>query len=851
MTFVELLELLGYTDTEYVGICHSTNGQFDVAVLPPAAAPAFVDALPDTADVWYQVNPTAGPVRASTPERKVKRGGENDVTRLAALWCDLDVKPGGCPTMQSAWAIIGELSELIGAHPSAIVHSGHGLQPYWPIEDGDGEISTDDDRAIVGPLLRRWGRLVALVAGHHGSKVDNVYDLPRILRAPGTTNNKNTPVPVTAEPYPGGTPLSVDEIDERLNEAGIYQTDADKGEPGEVVSALATWAWGNREMCTYWPTVVDGWKTDNPDARHPWLVSQSVRLAAAHRRGCLDAGQYADAKRILEVRFREVCNRGADTRKVGVYEVANAIRFGEDQVATMSDDRLAAELGKHRHLDEIAGTVTEVDADEISPGISNVTQISRPKASTAVPTDGQLATVTPIEGKRPKIVIDNLTDTGNAELLAAAHAAHLRYCPEMGRWLSWDGTCWTVNVDDSAALTAARGVISALDPTLSKDHAKHKLKSLSRTALEAMVALARRDPAMRIGLDRLDADPHALNTPAGIVDLRTGVLSEHNPHGWHTKTAGVGYSRELPAPRWHRFLHTTFGGDADLIRYVQRLAGYAAIGEVSEHIMPFLHGGGQNGKSVLLDVLLAVLGDYALAAPATFLLAGQTKHETEIARLNGARLVVCSEVNKDSRFDEAKLKLLTGGDKLTGRFMHKDFFDFVPTHTLILAGNHQPEVSAGGHSFWRRLRLVPFRHEVPAGERNPNLARELVDNEGPAILAWIVAGAVDMLTNGLGEPTTVAAATEEYAEQEDGLKRFLDECCHLGSTWTVKTKTSAVLARYQRWARENGERDMNSRTFGRELANRFGIKRIKSNGVPFYEGLALVAEDDSAKNGWQ
>lgn len=848
MTFAELLELLGYTDTEFVGICHSTDRRFRTAVLPAAVAPAYIDQLPVTADVWFGVNPTTGPVRTNSG-----RGSTDDVTRLAALWCDLDVKTGGCPTLQAAWGIIHELAQLLGAQPSAIVNSGHGVQPYWVIEDGQ---ITASDRAKYVALLRRWGRLVALVASHHGSKVDNVYDLPRILRAPGTTNNKSTPVPVTAEPYTAGAPLSPVEIDERLNEAGIYDTDSDERGTGEVVSAPDTWTWGQRDMCSYWPTVVEGWKTDNPAARHPWLVSQAVRLAAAHRRGCLDAGQYADAKRILEARFRELCASGGEqARKPGTYEFADAIRFGEDQVATMTDDRVATELGRHRHLDEIAGTVTEVVAADISPAApTNVTPLARPAATTARDgvAGGQLATVTSIGAKQAAKMVrsDNLTDAGNAELLARVHAEHLRYCPEMGRWLSWTGTRWTVNVDDSVAVTAARAVISSLDPTQSKDHAKHKLKSLSRLALESMVALARRDPAMRISLDHLDADPHALNTPTGIVNLRTGELTAHTPDGWHTKTTGVAYNRELPAPGWHRFLHTTFGGDEELIRYVQRLAGYAAVGEVSHHVLPFLHGGGQNGKSVLLDVLMKVLGDYAITAPNNFLLAGRDRHETEIARLNGARLVVCSEVNKESRFDEAKMKLLTGGDRLTGRFMHQNFFDFTPTHTLFLMGNHQPEVAAGGDSFWRRLRLIPFRHKVPEDQRNPNLTRELVENEGPAILAWIVAGAIDMLDNGLDEPSSVAAATEEYAEQEDSLGRFLDECCHLGSAWTIKTKTSHVLARYQRWAHENGARDMSAVTLGRELSARFDIKRVKSNGQQFYAGLALVADAAQQSDGW-
>ncbi|WP_235673694.1 phage/plasmid primase, P4 family [Mycolicibacter algericus] len=413
--------------------------------------------------------------------------------------------------------------------------------------------------------------------------------------------------------------------------------------------------------------------------------------------------------------------------------------------------------------------------------------------------------------------------------------------------MSWDTQRWEVAVDDGQVITAAHTVIESIDTTGDQATAKHKIKSLSKTGLEAMVALARRNPAMRITRDRLDADPYLLNTPSGVIDLRTATLTPHTPHGWHTKITGAAYDRDLPAPRWHQFLHTTFGGDDELIRYVQRLAGYAAIGEVTHHVLPFLFGAGQNGKSVLLDVLVDVLGDYALTAPANFLLAGQTKHETEIARLNGARLVVCSEVNQESRFDEAKIKSLTGGDKITGRFMRQDFFDFTPSHTLFLAGNHQPQVSAGGKSFWRRLRLIPFRHEVPAEQRNENLARELVDHEGPAILAWITAGTVDMLTGGLDEPSSVAAATGEYEEQEDALKRFLDECCHLGGGITVKTKTSVVLARYQRWARENGETEMGAKVLSRELANRFGIRSVASNGVRFYNSVALVSEESEQR----
>ncbi|MFK5279863.1 phage/plasmid primase, P4 family, partial [Lacticaseibacillus paracasei] len=190
------------------------------------------------------------------------------------------------------------------------------------------------------------------------------------------------------------------------------------------------------------------------------------------------------------------------------------------------------------------------------------------------------------------------------------------------------------------------------------------------------------------------------------------------------------------------------------------------MGVVSHHILPFLHGAGGNGKSVMLDVLVQLLGDYATTAPAGFLMTGRSD-ESAIARLSGQRLVVCSEIDQSARFDEAKVKLITGGDKLTARFLYGQYFSFVPTHHLWLMGNHQPRVEAGGESFWRRLRLVPFNVTVPKPQRIERLAQIMADEEGPGILAWIITGAVTAHRDGLAEPAAVMAATDEYASEED------------------------------------------------------------------------------------
>jgi putative DNA primase/helicase len=329
-------------------------------------------------------------------------------------------------------------------------------------------------------------------------------------------------------------------------------------------------------------------------------------------------------------------------------------------------------------------------------------------------TEGNLAVVRELKPATRKP--DTYTDSGNADLLVDRHATHLRYVPSRGAWLTWADTHWAWCEDDGEALQAAIDTIEAIDSADDDAH-KHKIRSLSRRSLEAMIAIARRHTEMRVASDALDADAYALNTPDGVVDLRDSTLRPHDPAEMHTKVTGATYRPDAAPERWLEFLRDTFGGDEEMVTFVQRLAGYSACGIVLHHVLPFLHGAGGNGKSVFLDVVVSVLGDYASTAPSGFLMAGGREDENAVARLAGLRLVVCSEVNQSARFDEAKVKLLTGGDKLTARFLYQRHFTFKPSHTLWLMGNHQPRVDAGGESFWRRLRLLPFTRVVPKEKR--------------------------------------------------------------------------------------------------------------------------------------
>ena len=314
--------------------------------------------VPQDRDVWVGPNPVEAMQRG--------RANDDQVTRLAALHIDIDVAPHKCPSFEVALSIVDELSGMLGARPVALTYSGHGVQPVWAIEDGQivgGHEHHGPSCGLVPAtgrwvgcplvessaraLLRRWGRLVASVAERHGARVDALWDLTRILRCPGSVNHKNPlePIPVMAF-GDTGAPLSVERIVEALDEWGVEEMPEDTRGLGEVVAPPADWGYA-AQTCGYAATMAREWATDNPEARHPWLVQQAVRIAAAHRYGCLDeAGRQLVTAQLVE-RFHALLAR--DARKATPGEISGSIAWGIEAAACMSDAHLASELGHHTH----------------------------------------------------------------------------------------------------------------------------------------------------------------------------------------------------------------------------------------------------------------------------------------------------------------------------------------------------------------------------------------------------------------------------------------------------------------------------------------------------------------------
>lgn len=390
----------------------------------------------------------------------------------------------------------------------------------------------------------------------------------------------------------------------------------------------------------------------------------------------------------------------------------------------------------------------------------------------------------------------NLTDLGNAERLIDRHGHDLHYSAALG-WLVWNGVRWERDENgevERRMVDTVRSIYqeaaAASDSERRERIARHATHSEGRSPIRAAIALAQSLPRVPVRASELDADPWLLNCPNGTVDLRTGKLREHRCDDLLTQMTPVLFDAAATCPLWERTLATVLPSE-DVRGYVQRLFGYSLSGVVTEQTLPIFYGEGANGKSVLTNVLRAVLGDgYAMSAPSGFLMAARgERHPTETADLFGRRVVVASETGAACRLDEALVKCFTGGERIRARRMRQDFFEFAPTHKIILCTNHKPRVTGGGHGIWRRLSLVPFDVKLwnpDAGETGDEHLRQdktlesklLAELRG--ILAWAVRGCLQWQRDGLGAPAAVREATVGYRDEEDTVAEFLADEVHTG-----------------------------------------------------------------------
>ena len=408
-----------------------------------------------------------------------------------------------------------------------------------------------------------------------------------------------------------------------------------------------------------------------------------------------------------------------------------------------------------------------------------------------------------------------------------------RYVAGWGKWLVWDGQRWRTE-DTLAATDLIRSVCR--QTALRADNPRVATKLASAGTVSGVERLARADRRHAATTDEWDADPWLLNTQGGVLDLKTGRMRPHERTDRMTKitTATPGGDCQT----WRQFIDEVTGGDKELEFYLQRMVGYALTGSTQEHALFFLYGTGANGKSVFVNTLATILGDYATNAPMdTFMETRTDRHPTDMAGLRGARFVAAIETEQSKRWAESKLKNLTGGDKISARFMRQDFFEFFPQFKLFVAGNHKPAIRNIDEAMKRRLHLIPFTITVPPERRDKNLQQKLLA-ERDGILAWAVQGCLDWQRHGrLSPPQRVVDATEEYFEAEDALGRWLDERCVREPN--AKSLTAELFNDWKQWAEASGEFVGAQRRFSDLLITRGLDKWRNGMGVRGFQGIGL------------
>ena len=343
----------------------------------------------------------------------------------------------------------------------------------------------------------------------------------------------------------------------------------------------------------------------------------------------------------------------------------------------------------------------------------------------------------------------------------------------------------------------------------------------------------------------LDSQENLLNCPDGTYDLSKGMAGrkDHDASDFITKITAAAPG-DKGAKLWQDTLEKIFRGDQELIEYVQRIVGLAAIGEVYQEAMVIAYGDGSNGKSTFWNTIATVMGGYAGLISADALTVGCRRNvKPELAEVKGMRLLIASELDEGQRLSTGIVKQLCSTDLIEGEKKYKDPFKFRPTHTLVLYTNHLPKVGATDSGIWRRLIVIPFNARIEGKGDIKNFSKYLVAQAAPAIMKWIIEGAEKAIRDDykLTLPACVEEAIARYKADNDWMAHFLDACCEVGPDFVEKS--GELYSSYRSFAMRTNEFCRSTTEFYTALDQR-GFMRRKRNTGSFVYGLKL-AETES------
>ncbi len=439
-------------------------------------------------------------------------------------------------------------------------------------------------------------------------------------------------------------------------------------------------------------------------------------------------------------------------------------------------------------------------------------------------------------------------DLSHASVLAEYFKGQYRWAFHRGSWMQWTGKVWESIQEERMAKIAsdvlrkiyAEQIAQAADERAIKHFIAMVRQSCSVSKIASALSFAKGFKHISTGPDLWDSHDWLLNVDNGILDLKTCTLSPHDPDLLLTKITPAAYRPEAKGPAWEAHLEL-FLPDDNIRRQVRRDLGMNLSGAVLEEKLEMWIGTGGNGKSTTMAVLKNVIGAYIREAVADLLIESKfEKHPTELADLEGLRIVISSEIGKGKKLDERLVKDLTGGGQaMRARFMRADFFDVRKTFSIILLANYYPVIAGTDHAIWRRVRLIPWHVRITESEKLPQVeAVAMLSAEKDAILTWLIAGLQDWQSDPKWTAPEVLLATAEYRKEQDRLGQFLVDMVEQSPRFTVPVKE--LFSTYEFWCTETGEEALSKRVFGLKLKDiGMSTKKEGHSHVTVWRGLRL------------
>jgi putative DNA primase/helicase len=808
-------EVCGYQPDDLINIgTQQSNGPPRFSFVKVSDAPRQITARPKTANVWIGACPTVRPEQG--------RGTASDIVRVDSLWADLDVKKTGLESMGLARRVIGEVSMLIGATPVAVVMSGHGLQPRWRLEE-----PMINDHPETARIVKDFGRLVQHVADRLGGKVDSVHDLARILRAPGSVNNKDEPVDVTVE-----FPESATWVAEwKLQDAFDDYLPVEQPPLLLPKSSSVNLGRGNAWL----QGALRGIQTELSDAQD-WPIGHLDSRDRGWDKLTADA-----ARRLAEIAKAEWNSlTEPEAHDFLMLHAPRGEGWGPEQI----------EKKWHREFMKADPAESPVERKVQSDDPLEENYVAPPMGANAG-ADGRDGGSDRVNGGAPASVVGpawrrySWDDFGNAERVTALYGDVLRWSSELDVWLRYTDGVWVEDKVGGAYLTACmlrrldrlesdfyddteepgpRGEVTSERIRFRKWLKTQRYSARCKSASDTIKA----EHMLDVKLSEFDVHPLMICVLNGIVDLTTGELLPHDPAMMFRAQAPLHYDPDAAAPEWGRFLGRV-QPEMALAEYLHRIVGYSITGSTGEQAVFIHQGPPASGKSVFLRVMEATLGpQLSRVVPSDLLLSKKMEtHPTGLMGLEGRRMLQVSETPEGARLDEALVKRLSGEETITARGMRQDFRDFRIVGKVHMATNHRPHIS-DDRAVHRRLHLVEWNVEIPEWERDPGLADRIISTELPGVFAWAVRGALAWRQDRLAKPVQAEMALAGYFEEEDEFGQWMDERLIITGKDGARTPSDQLYRGYRQWAESRGSQPMAMPAWARRLSTR-GVERWRTS----------------------